>query len=211
LSRRLLLATRNAGKLRELFALFAGSGIALDTLAEHPGAPDVEEHGETFEENACLKASAAARATGLWALGEDSGLEVEALGGAPGVRSARFAGAHGDDEANNSRLLRDLAGQRDRRARYVCALALAGPDGRVVETLRATCEGHILDAPRGSGGFGYDPLFRPLDHERSMAEIEPAEKDALSHRGRAIRALLPRLARHDLAARAAQAPPAPRC
>jgi XTP/dITP diphosphohydrolase len=127
------------------------------------------------------------------------------------VRSARYAGAHGDDDANNALLVRELAGRADRRARYVCALALASPDGAIVETLRETCEGEITLEPRGSGGFGYDPYFRPLGHARTMAELAPAEKDALSHRGRATRALLPRLARHDLASRGVQAPSAARC
>jgi XTP/dITP diphosphohydrolase len=196
---RLLLATRNAGKIRELRGMLASAGLELTTLADHPEAPDVEETGESFEANARLKASAAAKATGLWALGEDSGLEVDALGGAPGVRSARYAGQHGDDEANNARLLRELRGRSDRGARYVCALALARPDGEVVAITRGVCEGAITEEPRGSRGFGYDPLFVAQGQRVTNAELMPDEKDALSHRGAAVRSLLPLLAVHGLA------------
>jgi XTP/dITP diphosphohydrolase len=196
--RRLLLATRNAGKIRELHALLAPARLELTTLANHPEAPDVEETGESFEANARLKASAAAKATGLWALGEDSGLEVDALGGAPGIRSARYAGQHGDDEANNERLLRELGGKSDRSARYVCALALARPDGEVVAITRGVCEGEITEEPRGTGGFGYDPLFIAHGQRVTNAELIPEEKDALSHRGAAVRTLLPLLAVHGL-------------
>jgi XTP/dITP diphosphohydrolase len=200
---RLLLATRSAGKLRELRPLLAGlagEGLALETLAAHPEVRSPEEAGESFEENARLKAGAAAGAAGLWTLGEDSGLEVDALGGAPGVRSARYSGAHGDDAANNARLLRELGSSASRRARYVCVAALARPDGVVVATARGVCEGTIAASPRGSGGFGYDPLFVPDGETRTMAELSPREKEALSHRGRAIRALLPELRSHLRAA-----------
>ena len=186
---RLLLASRNRGKLREMRRLL--EGFTLETLAEHPEVPDVEETGETFEENAALKAIAAARASGLWSLGEDSGLEVDALGGAPGVYSARYAGTQGEDEANNLKLVRELAGCSDRRARYVCVLVLTDPDGKPVETVRGESEGSIAHAPCGSGGFGYDPYFIPEGKTRTNAELSPDEKDALSHRGAALRRLLP--------------------
>ncbi len=192
-----LLATRNRGKLRELFGLFRAGGVPCDTLAEHPEVGDVDETGESFDENARLKASAAARASGLWALGEDSGLEVDALGGAPGVRSARYAGKHGDDVANNAKLLAELADLPDRSARYRCVLALARPDGAIVATTSGSCEGRIVaDGPRGAGGFGYDPCFIPAGRDVTMAELAPTEKDDLSHRGRAAHAMRPLLALH---------------
>jgi len=191
-----LLATRNRGKLRELVALLAAAGIPCESLAEHPEVGAVEETGATFDENARLKAAAAARASGLFALGEDSGLEVDALEGAPGVRSARYAGAHGDDAANNAALMAALAGRSDRRARYRCALALARPDGAIVATTNGSCEGFITDIPRGSGGFGYDPYFIPEGRHLTMAELTPAEKAELSHRGRAAHAMRPLLALH---------------
>jgi XTP/dITP diphosphohydrolase len=194
---RLLLATRNAGKVRELRELLAGSGIELETLAGHPEVGDVAETGRTFEDNAALKAAHAARASGLWAVGEDSGLEVDALGGAPGVRSARYAGVHGDDAANNARLLRELTGAEQRRARYVCALALASPEGEVVVGARGACEGQIATEPRGSGGFGYDPLFVPERlPQQTMAELTPEQKNAISHRAQALHAFLPLLRAH---------------
>jgi XTP/dITP diphosphohydrolase len=193
---KLLLATRNQGKLRELRGLLDGIGIELDEPKDHPELRDVPETGKTFEENARLKALVAARATGLWSLGEDSGLSVDALGGQPGVQSARWAGQHGDDDANNARLLRELRGKANRRARYVCAMALASPDGEVAAVTQGTCEGVITEAPAGSGGFGYDPYFRPEGHDLTMAELARDEKAAISHRGRAARAMLPLLRGH---------------
>ena len=196
---RLLLATRNPGKLRELAPLLREAGfgeLRLETLADHPDVAEMDEEGKTFEENARSKASFAARVAHLWALGEDSGLEVDALLGMPGVLSARYAGRHGDNVANNARLLRELEGVTDRSARFVCACALASPDGEIVATTGGTCEGGIAEGPRGEGGFGYDPLFVPEGEERTMAELRPEEKAALSHRGRALRALVPALERH---------------
>jgi XTP/dITP diphosphohydrolase len=194
--KRLLLATRNEGKVRELRSLLASEPIQTETLATHPEASDVEESGKTFDENARLKSAHAARSTGLWALGEDSGLEVDALDGAPGVRSARYAGVQGDHAANNARLMRELEGVEDRRARYVCVVALANPDGEIVATARGTCEGWLLEEPHGSGGFGYDPYFVPERGECTMAELEPAQKDAISHRGQALRSFIPLLRLH---------------
>jgi XTP/dITP diphosphohydrolase len=189
---RFVLATRNDHKLREL-----GAMLAPHDLEPLPG--DVElppETGSTFAENAILKAEAAAQATGRAALGDDSGIMAEALGGRPGIYSARYAGENATDEENLAKLLDELAGHEDRRAAYVCALALAEP-GRPTEVFEARCEGTIVAEPRGTGGFGYDPAFLPDDRapgdERTMAELPPAEKDAISHRGRAARAFLDRL------------------
>jgi XTP/dITP diphosphohydrolase len=196
-ARRLLVATRNEGKLRELRALLEGTGLHLETLASHPEAADVRESGATFDENARIKASAAARATKLWTIADDSGLEVEALGRAPGVRSARYAGVHGDDAANVAKLLRELEGRTDRRARFVCAMALARPDGEIVATAHGVCEGSITTAPRGKSGFGYDPVFVPLVFpDQTMAELDRHDKNAVSHRGQALRAFLPLLRAH---------------
>ena len=161
---------------------------------------DVElppETGSTFAENALIKAAAAARATGRPALADDSGIAVEALGGRPGIHSARYAGQDATDEQNLEKLLAEMRGRPDRRAAYVCALVLAEPDGRH-ELFEATCQGALIEEPRGSGGFGYDPAFvpddRPAGDERTMAELAPPEKDEISHRGRAARAFLDWLA-----------------
>jgi XTP/dITP diphosphohydrolase len=199
--KRLLLATRNDGKLREMRQFLAGLELRIETLASHPEIPDVDEDGETFEANAVKKARHAARLSGLWTVAEDSGLCVDALGGAPGVRSARYSGVHGDDAANNARLLRDLGPSPERRARYVCVLVLARPDGEPVVTTRGTCEGEIARAPRGNGGFGYDPLFVPERiPELSMAQLTPEQKNLISHRGQALHAFLPLLRAHLAAA-----------
>lgn len=191
-----LVATRNEGKLRELRTLLSGEPLRLESLAAHVRVGEVDETGETFEENAKLKAAHAARKTGLWTIGEDSGIEVDALGGAPGIRSARYAGVHGDDAANNRKLIEALKGVDDRTARYVCALALASPTGEVVSMVRGASEGRIVDEPRGTGGFGYDPYFVPEGETRTNAELTELEKSALSHRGRAVRALIPILRLH---------------
>ncbi len=193
---RLLLATRNEGKIRELRALLSVAGVTLETFEAHPEIGETAETGKTFEENARLKASESARQGECWALGEDSGLEVDALGGAPGVGSARFSGEHGDDAANNGKLLHELRGESRRTARYVCVMVLANPKGEIVATTRGACEGVIREEPSGSGGFGYDPLFSPERKVVSMAELTPEEKEALSHRGRAARAMLPLLVMH---------------
>lgn len=193
----LLLATRNEGKVRELRGLLGGVGVHVETLASHPEAGEVPETGETFEENARAKALHAALATGLLAVGEDSGLVVDSLDGAPGVRSARYAGVHGDDDANTAKLLRELEGQEARGARYVCALALASPSGEIVASARGTCEGRIADEPRGKAGFGYDPVFIAERAPRyTMAELDPRDKALISHRGQAMRAFVPLLRVH---------------
>jgi XTP/dITP diphosphohydrolase len=191
----LVLATRNAHKVRELNGMIAPNELEL--LPSDVELPP--ETGATFAENALLKAEAAARATGRVALADDSGIEVAALGGAPGIRSARYAGEDATDEENLEKLLTELRGRADRRAAYVCVLALADPTG-AHELFEARCEGIVIDDPRGSGGFGYDPAFVPDERapgdERTMAELAPAEKDEISHRGRAARALLEWLAVH---------------
>jgi XTP/dITP diphosphohydrolase len=160
------------------------------------------EDRPTFAGNAAAKARSAALASGLWSLADDSGLEVDCLGGAPGVRSARWAGAHGDDAANNARLLAELAGLPDERrgARFVCALALARPDGTLAAEIEGAARGRILRAPRGERDFGYDPLFLFTEEGfeetgRGFAELEPERKARVSHRGRALRVLVRRLPR----------------
>ena len=186
---KLLFATRNRGKIRELEALVAPLGFTVVSLADYD-VPSVEEDAPTFAGNAEKKARAALAATGVATLADDSGLEVDALGGAPGVRSARFSGDH-DDAANNAALLAALAGVPDaqRTARFRCVLALvdsAAPP-RFAEGI---CTGRIAHAPRGENGFGYDPLFVVDGMDgRTMAELAPGEKNAISHRGRALRAL----------------------
>ncbi len=193
---RLVLATRNLGKLRELRALLRDKvpGLDVDTQvvdAASAGAPDVVESGVTFEENAILKARAVAEATGMVAVADDSGLAVDVLGGAPGIFSARWAGRHGDDEANLQLLLnqvKDIPAER-RGARFVCAAALAVPGGREV-VARGELQGTLLSSPRGSGGFGYDPILQPHGMDLSCAELSADEKNAISHRARAFDQLL---------------------
>ena len=187
----LLLATGNAGKVQELRALLHPLGVRVWTPAERGLALEVEEDADTFEGNARKKARAFAQASGLASLADDSGLQVDALDGAPGVFSARYAGPDATDEANRAKLLRALADVPDgqRSARFQCALVLVDPAGEVLHRARGVCEGTILRHPRGDGGFGYDPIFVPRGEERSMAELSPAEKNALSHRGAAIRSL----------------------
>ena len=182
---RVVLATSNPGKVAELARAFPE--WALEGMAAHPRMLLPPETGDTFEANATLKALAASEATGLPALADDSGLCVDALGGAPGVRSARFAGEEAHDAANRAALLRGLEGvdAARRGAHFVCVLALASPAGDV-QLARGECPGVILAAERGSGGFGYDSLFVPDGHARTFAEMSVEEKETLSHRGRAI-------------------------
>ncbi len=193
----LVLATTNRGKVAELRRILAGLDIELLSAAE-VSLPEVEETGTTFLDNARLKAHAAAVASGLPSIADDSGLVVDALGGEPGVRSARYAGEPGDDEANLRLVLERMSGVENRAARFVCAAVLATPDGREW-TAEGVLEGALTTAPRGSGGFGYDPIFLPDGHGRTTAEMAPEEKDAISHRGRAFRAL--RSAVEELATR----------
>jgi XTP/dITP diphosphohydrolase len=194
-ARELLVATSNPGKLRELRALLAGLRVALAGLERAPGLV-LPEEGDDYAANAAGKALALARATGLPALADDSGLEVAALSGAPGPGSARFGGPGLDDAGRLRALLAALARERGegRAARFVCVVALARPDGRV-ERARGECRGRILEAPRGAGGFGYDPVFAPEGDARSFAQLREEEKNRISHRALAVRALLPALRR----------------
>lgn len=197
----LVLASRNAHKARELGGLLYP--WSLEPLPVEVDLPP--ETGETFSANATLKAKAAALATGRPALADDSGIEAAALAGAPGVRSARFAGEAASDEANLAKLLREVPLDGDRRVAYVCVLAIAEPGNDPPHVVEARCEGLLALTPRGEGGFGYDPAFLPLDvaDGRTMAELTPAEKDAISHRGRAARALTAWLGQRTLTAAAA--------
>lgn len=183
---RLLIATTNPHKITEIRAIFRIPSLLLVTPRELGISAEVDEDGDTFEANAIKKAVTLARLSGLWALADDSGLEVEALNNEPGVRSARYAGEPVDYEANNRKLLRLIPADADRRARFRCAIALAAPSGdvRVVE---GECRGAITTAPRGKGGFGYDPLFVPEGHLETFSEMDPALKNSLSHRGAALR------------------------
>lgn len=186
---RLALATKNPGKIREILEICSEWPVEWLT-ADGADWPDVEETGETYRDNALLKAREVARVLGVPAVADDSGIEVDALDGAPGVRSARFAGEHATDEENLSLLLTRLgdAGDAGRTARYRCAAVCAWPDGRWV-VADESCDGVITPDPRGSGGFGYDPAFVPEGFDRTMAELSPDEKNRISHRGKALRAL----------------------
>lgn len=188
---RLVAATGNPHKLRELHRMLADLDVTLVPRSEL-GLPSPRETGVTFADNALLKARAAVEPTGLPALAEDSGLEVDALDGAPGVRSARYAGDDADDAANNDKLLAALEDvpEDGRTARFVAVAVLVAPDGRHWAE-RGVVEGHIATGPRGTAGFGYDPLFVPAGHRRTTAELTAEEKDAVSHRGRALRAVRP--------------------
>ncbi|MFC9946179.1 RdgB/HAM1 family non-canonical purine NTP pyrophosphatase [Streptomyces pratensis] len=191
---RLILATRNAGKITELHAILADAGLPHDLVGAdaYPDVPDVKETGVTFAENALLKAHALAQATGHPAIADDSGLCVDVLGGAPGIFSARWSGAHGNDAANLDLLLAQLGDISDphRGAYFACAAALALPDGteRVVE---GRLTGTLRHSPAGAYGFGYDPILQPDGETRTCAELTPVEKNAISHRGKAFRALVP--------------------
>ncbi len=198
---RLILATRNAHKLTEIALALQGTGLSVSGLNGVPGMPDdIPETGDTFEENALQKARFVFQATGLPVLADDSGIEIRALGWAPGVHSKRWT-PEGTDEANNARLLRELADKDDRGARYRCVLAVVapGPEGPVEGTVDGICAGQIGTTPLGTGGFGYDPLFWPEDQPgRTMAQLTMAEKNAISHRGRALARLPSLLARLGL-------------
>jgi XTP/dITP diphosphohydrolase len=192
---RLVLGSRNKKKLGELLELLGDLPIELTDLSPYPAAPEVDETGTTFEENALLKATQLAPALNAWVLGEDSGLCVPALKGEPGVYSARYAGTHGDDAANNAKLLAamDKLTGDDRRAYYVSTIALANPLGEVVATAAGKCWGVIGRDRRGAGGFGYDPLFVIPEYHASFGQLSAVVKHALSHRGRAVTALRPLL------------------
>lgn len=193
----LILGTRNRKKRGEIAAILGGLGLELGDLSQFPDAPAVVEDGETFEANAQHKARTLARALGRWILGEDSGLVVPALGGRPGVYSARFAGIQGDDAANNRRLLAELAALPDeeRSAYYVCSAALADPTGEIRAMTAGQCHGIITHVARGSGGFGYDPFFLIPEYHHTFGELSPRVKEVLSHRARALERLKPELRR----------------
>lgn len=192
---RLWIATANTKKRTELIRLLeARAGLEIKTLGDLPEKLDIVEDQPDFAGNAAKKASTLALATGEHALGDDSGLCVDALGGKPGVLSARYGGAKASDADRIAKLLKELDGVEDRTARFVCHLALAGPDGSIIASFEETCEGSILTAPRGKRGFGYDPVFAPEELEfrdppPSFAELSAEEKDRLSHRGKALRKL----------------------
>ena len=192
----LVLATRNKGKIAEverLISQYAGN-INLRSVADF-NLDDVEETGTTFEENALLKADTIARLTGLPALADDSGISIDALDGAPGVYSARWSGVHGDDAANIAKVLKELDGvpDSDRGAQFVCVIALALPDGRHI-MVRGEVHGTVGHEPIGEYGFGYDPIFQPHGYEITTAQMDPELKDSISHRGRALREIAPKIA-----------------
>ncbi|SDH76138.1 XTP/dITP diphosphatase [Desulfosporosinus hippei] len=189
---KIILATQNKGKIRELQELLGDEDIEVLSLKDIEDWEDVEENGITFADNAALKAKAAVKKTGLVALADDSGLEVDALAGNPGVYSARFAGEPKDDERNNDKLLQELKEVADsqRQARFRCALVIATPDGKEFLT-EGTVEGQILAERRGKDGFGYDPLFFVPEYQRTMAELTLSEKNRLSHRAQAFRKAIP--------------------
>ncbi len=196
---KLVLATRNAGKIDELRRILTDSGLAIELVGTDAFADlgDIPETGTTFADNALLKAREVAAHTGLPVVADDSGLCVDILGGMPGIFSARWSGRHGDDEANLRLLLAQIADVRDedRTAHFVCAAALVTPAG-VEHVVEGRVDGVLIREPRGTGGFGYDPIFVPHGEARTTAEMPAAEKDAISHRGRAFRALTPWIAQH---------------
>lgn len=183
---KLLLASNNAGKLREFREIFSEDVIL--SLADLSLEIEVEEDGKTFEENAVKKAREVAKISGMTAVADDSGLCVNALSGAPGIYSARYAGENASDQERIQKLLEELKGERDRRAKFVSVVALCTPEGETV-TARGECEGEILEQPEGNGGFGYDPVFYVKEFGKTFGQLTGEEKNRISHRGRAIRAL----------------------
>jgi len=186
----LLIATRNPKKAEELRRILKDTGIVIRSLEDFPDCPEVTEDGETFLENAAKKAITAARHTGLITMADDSGLVVDALGGRPGVYSARYAGEGADDQSNNRKLIAELApfNNNERRARFVCVIALASREG-LIATFEGTVEGTIAKGPRGDKGFGYDPLFIPEGLDKTFGELDGSVKDSISHRGMALNRL----------------------
>lgn len=187
----LVVATSNPGKLLEMQAYLTDVDVELQLK---PDELEIEETGETFSENACLKASQVAKAMGKWAIADDSGLEVEALEGAPGIYSARYGTS---DRDRIERLLFELGNELNREARFVCVIAIARPDGSIALQTEGICPGEILHSPRGNNGFGYDPVFYVPEHDMSFAEMTPELKKSLSHRGKAFQTLLPQLQKLD--------------
>ncbi|MBQ3374622.1 MAG: RdgB/HAM1 family non-canonical purine NTP pyrophosphatase [Oscillospiraceae bacterium] len=190
---KLILASNNANKLKEFRSLVADLDIELLSQREAGCDFEVEETGTTFEENAYLKASAVTAATGIAAVADDSGLCVDALNGEPGIYSARYGLGHAaSDQERYQYLLQKMEGMENRSARFVCCICCTFPDGSVIRS-RGECEGEIMLAPKGHNGFGYDPVFHPLCLDRGMAELTPEEKNAISHRGKALRAFIEEL------------------
>lgn len=186
--REILVATRNPGKLREVRQLLSDLPIGLNSLLDFPSSKEVEETGETFTDNASIKAAAYALQTGQWALSDDSGLEVDALGGAPGIFSARYAGEGATDRERIELLLSELARtpQASRRARFVCAVSIAAPSGHIINVSTGICQGSIAYHPRGERGFGYDPVFIPEGFDETFGELSAEVKKSISHRARAL-------------------------
>ena len=191
----LVLGTKNVKKRAEIVEIIGDFPLDVRDLSEWPDAPDVVEDGKTFAENAKKKAIELARHLNHWVLAEDSGLVVPGIGGRPGVMSARYSGKHGDDEANNQKLIAELAPLplEKRSAHYVCTLALSDPEGEVQATAQGRCHGTIVPEARGDGGFGYDPLFLIPEYHRTFGEMSARVKHALSHRGKALGLLRPKL------------------
>lgn len=185
-----IIATKNAGKAREFERMFKPLGYEVKTLLDYPDFQDVEETGSTFEENAILKAEAVSEAFGRMVIADDSGLIIDALGGKPGIYSARYAGEEKNDQKNMEKVLDELKNIPDhkRQARFYCALAVAAP-GKTTITAAGTCEGHILREKRGTNGFGYDPIFFAEEKDKAMAELMPEEKSLISHRANALKKL----------------------
>ena len=187
----LLLATNNIGKLAEIRAMLADLPVNLRTLSDFPNLERVKEVGKSYEENAAIKARAYARQSGVWALADDSGLEVKALRGAPGVFSARYAGEGASDSDRVAFLLNQIAreGGRDRTARFVCVIALSDSTASLLKVASGTCTGQIIDTPRGMNGFGYDPIFVPDGFDQTFAELSADKKNVISHRAKALQAI----------------------
>lgn len=185
----LLVATSNPGKVTEMLEYLADFGWELQLK---PDELEIEETGDTFIANACLKASEVAKATGKWAIADDSGLTVEALNGRPGIYSARYGKTDSD---RIERLLTELGNEQNRKAQFVCAIAIASPDGAIAIQVEGKCDGEILYSPKGSGGFGYDPIFYVPTQQKTFAEMTPEQKRSHSHRGQAFQILLPQLER----------------
>lgn len=185
-----IIATKNSGKAKEFKKMFEPYKIEVKTLLDFPDFEDIEETGQTFEENAIIKAEAVSKQLNQMVIADDSGLIIDALNGRPGVFSARYAGVNKDDEANNEKVLSELMGldQKDRSARFYCALAFANP-GQETITVHGTCEGSILFERKGTNGFGYDPIFQVSELDKSMAEITPDDKNRISHRAKALKEL----------------------
>ncbi|GAB4138297.1 MAG: RdgB/HAM1 family non-canonical purine NTP pyrophosphatase [Planctomycetaceae bacterium] len=191
----IVLASRNRKKSAEIGELLAPFRITVRSVTDFPEIPNVIEDGQTFAQNAAKKATETARQLKCWVIGEDSGLKVEALNGAPGIYSARFAGEPGDDEANNRKLIEELAGvpEEKRSAKYICHVAVSDPEGVVRLRCEASCRGQITDSPRGTNGFGYDPYFLIPEYHRTFGELPTIVKQHLSHRARAFERLIPQL------------------